>query len=715
LARTRTSPNGGTIRQSKARSSDPAVSKWQERREQARRDRARYEPIWHMCHHYLAGRQWIGWAERERRIISLHDHPDWRHRERHTVNVLTSHVWNTLARVISDDLRPDITFRRDDIESERFAEQARRAWQYSWQEEVGADDALLITLLKEFTYGTAATRCYFDPTEGAELGELPLDDDGRPITNPQEAMAYVAQAQMEGRRVRFDRVKEGRSIWEPLSPFNIFPPPGVERECDFPWLIIERPFSIEAVQRMFTSKAKNLVAQDLTSTDMAASREPGVSDDPFGSSSGKLEDHVLLSTGYEYPCPEYPNGQTTTWCKDTLLARDDKLPYMIDGVPTDGISFFHYHRIPGRFWAQGIVEPGMGIQRQINRARSQQIEMKDRNMGRVYAHVGTVTEANKPVGKINELIEVQLGHQFPVETQGIPPGPWIQAEAEIGQMDLNRVLGVSDVSRGLAPQGVSAYSALALLSEQSERTIEPIIKMTRKSIIKLAKATLHNIRLYWPSSKQIAIAGDDGLYDAFIFESAQLPESVFIIWPEGPPRPRSQAAEIQKIFDLYDRSVAGGRPLPIGWLKDSLEAVKAQEIPEIPGQAQQHKAELENMLLARGQMIAPAQYDDDVMHIEIHRAAQTAHDLLPGAEQVRMIFDQHIQQHVYAQQMKMMMALQSGALMQSAMQMPMPGQGGAAGGGGGGPAGLPPPFPGAEQTASQRGPMGPAGSPNIPQ
>lgn len=686
--------------------SDPLLGKWQERRQQAKNDRSRYEPSWHLCQSYLAGRQWVGWNSRERRIISLQEHPDWKLREKHTVNIITSHVWNVLARVMDGDLRPDITFRREDLESETFAEMASKAWEYNWDEELDAISVLRDVILKELCYGTSAVRCIYDPDQGPSIGEVPIVN-GQPITNPEEAMQLVAQAQMEGRTVRFKEMKEGRTVWEPLGPFNLLTPPGIEFERDFPWIIVDRPVSIERLKGWFGKKADGLESETVSAIDQAWTREASLSDPGGANSSGDLKEHAMLSVAYELPCPDYPQGMTITFVRDRILDVQKQLPYMLEGVPRVGIAFFHYHKVPGRFWSQGIVEPAMGIQRQINRARSQNIEAKDRNLGRVYAYRGTITQANEPIGKISELIEVTPGHDFPQETTGPGPGNWIQAEADISMNDLDRVLGSSEVSRGNPPGGVSAYSALSLLAEQSERQIGPVIRQAREAITELAKLTMHNIRLYWPQNKMVAVAGTDGLMDAFVFQSAQLPESIYIQYPEGVPRPRSQAAEIQKAFDLYDRSVAAGRPLPIDWLAKSLNSGKVDQLPSLPGDAQQGKAEMENMLIARGQMVMPASYDDDMLHVEVHRSAQTAHDLLPGGEQLTQMYEQHIQMHILSHQMKMMQAAQMGALQPG--MMPMPGMGGPAPTG---PAGLPPPLPGTEMTA-QRGPLGPVGSPGI--
>src|SRR5262245_59734954 len=126
---------------------------------------------------------------------------------------------------------------------------------------------------------------------------------------------------------------------------------------------------------------KDLPEQDLRVTDAIEMDQAGTEGSPAG--GGNLKGHIMVYTGYEMPSVEYPKGRTFTWTENKKLATSNQLPYLLRGRPHHGIIFFRYHMVPGRFWGKGIVEDLVGPQRQRNRARSQLIEMKDRNLGRV--------------------------------------------------------------------------------------------------------------------------------------------------------------------------------------------------------------------------------------------------------------------------------------------------------------------------------------------
>jgi len=622
------------------------VSMWRKRRESAITDRRRYESTWYMCQSFLAGRQWVGWNPRTRRVV---EEPNTQKRERHTVNVVPQFHQTILGKIYVEDLRPDLLFSRDDQEAQGVAEHSRKVAKFAWDSEVDADRRLYLILHKMLTFGTSGGRCIFDRNQGQLLGQVPVGPDGKPILDPEQARAYVLQAAQQGQQAAFVPLREGRILWEPLSPFQILPPPGVESEEDFPWLIVERPMAVSTAKLRWPDAADKIRNQDLRVLD---SRDLGGSDDTAPAAGGRLKEHVMISTGYELPSPEYPDGQVANWTESALLDHKEQLPYRLRGKPHHGVVVFHYHRVDGRFWGKGVVEDLIGPQRQKNRARSQMIEMKDRNLGRVYARKGTITAQNKPTGKIMELIEVPLHVEYPQETFGTPVGPWIENEARLNDEDMQLVAGLREVSLGQAPAGVSAYASMALLAEQDERRVGPVLKLVRQGIGDLVLLTLELIKEYWPDGKHMAVAGPDAAMEEFIYTRSQLPEEFYVDVSKNAPLPTSPATEAQKIFDIYHAAIAAGAPLPPEWLKESLDQGKAMPFPKREEQVQMRKAEMEQYMMQQGQMVIPDYYDDDFLHIQVHRMAQMEHTGVPQSMQFVQLLEQHIQMHAQNAAMK---------------------------------------------------------------
>lgn len=621
---------------------------WQERRSNARSDRRRYEPSWHMCRAFLAGRQWVGWNSRTTRVVTL-PNPD--NRERHTVNLITQYHQTVLGKLFVEDLRPDLLFTREDNEAQGVTEHAQLVAKYLWESELRADRALFQVLHKMLTYGTAAKRCFFDPTMGPVLGEVPLVD-GQPIYDPEMARQMVAQAQMQGVQLEIESVKEGRIVWEPLSPYQILPPPGVEYEDHFPWLIIERAMNVEYVKNRYQWAPKDLKGQELETVDTMPREMPTAQAGEPTSGVSRVKDHVLVSTGYEMPTKDYPEGRVYTWTQNSPLEITDKLPYKLRGQPHHGITFFHYHQIDGRFWSQGVIEPLIGPQRQINRAASQRIELKDRNLGRVYARKGTFEKSNMPKGSIMELIEIPLHAEYPQETSGGGIGPWVQNEHQINMQDMDMVAGIHDVTQGRTPQGITAFSAMALLAEQDERRVGPVLKGIRQGISDALLITMDLVQRYWPEGKHLAVSGPDGRIATMQYTKKQLPDEFFFDLSKSAPLPTNPAIESQKIFDIFHAAIACGAPLPPEWLKESLDQGKALPFPKREEQVQQRNAEYENYLMEKGVPVMPKYYDDDYIHLQVHRHYQLGSASTPGTEQLAQALEMHVLMHMEQAKLK---------------------------------------------------------------
>lgn len=616
------------------------LDEWRKRREQALSHRRGYEPIWRMCQSFLAGRQWVGWNERTNRVVN---EPNPRERERHTANMITRYHQTVLGKLYVEDLRPDIIFTREDVEAMGVAKHAQAVSKYLWDSEVNGDERMFGVLHKMLTFGTSALRCWFDPDKGAEIGDIPIGPDGQPMLDPMEAHAYMSEAYPQ---VQMELLREGKITWEALGPDNILPPPGVEDPELFQWLIVERPLPIELVELRYPHVGDRLRGHELETADIIGQRElPSTAGDMPAGGSQRIRGHVMVSTGYESPTREHRNGRVVVFSDQELLEERNELPYRLRGEPHHGVFFFHYHRVDNRFWGKGVVEDLIGPQRQLNRARSQMIELKDRNLGRVYARKGTFNPMNQPKGKVMEVIEIPLHAEYPQEVAGGGIGPWIQNEAEINKMDMDLIAGLNEVSFGGSPPGVSAYAAMALLAEQDERRIGPAMKRIRHGIGDAVLLSLNLARQYWPENKEMAVAGPDSQIEVFLFTRAMLPNEFYLDVSKFAPLPTSPSAESQKIFDLYHAGIAGGEPLGVGWLYESLQAGKALPVPRREEQVQIGKAELENFMMQGGQALLPAYYDDDYIHIQVHRQAQSEVSMVPGQEMWTMALEQHILMH----------------------------------------------------------------------
>lgn len=639
-------------------SEESVLNIWTDRRSQAKRDRARYEPDWYLCQSYVANKQWVGWsAKRGGRVLSLLDDPREKDREHHTENVLTSYLWTAVGQLVTGDtFLPPVQFRNKDIRSEQYANEARKALKFAWQEDLDADEVIEDSLLGAATFGTSGARLLFQRGLGDAYGDFPIHPGtGQMVTGP-ERFGLVAQAQEAGEQLGYEKL-QGQMQLESLDPFHMLVPPGVQHMKNFPWIIIECPYPVDQLRAWFPDRADEIQPQSLSAIDQIGLREIRDADNSSAAGAGQLKDHALLATGYEMPTRDFQSGRVVMWTQNVLLDESPQLSFNVNGKWMAGIVPFHYRKVKGRFWGLGIVEPALGVQRQRNRSRSQHIEWKDRNLGRVYAPKDAITVNNRPRGKIMELIEVHPAYIGKIqETQ---PGTLPNVEQEVQMLDqaMQFVTGFGPLSALSTPTaGLHAYAALALSKQADDQRNGPILRSARRGIKQLAGLILVGMRQYWPPGKEIALGGSgpDDEFASFVFNAAELPVQFYVELNPGAPLPADPAAQVQLAFDVFDRDTARGGTggTSLEWLLRSIQAGKLEALDHTANDLQRDKAEYENMLMASGQIPPVAEYDNDQMHVQIHREAQALRSMQPGQEQIVAIVEQHIAEHEQAAMMK---------------------------------------------------------------
>lgn len=625
---------------------DADAREWRKRITNARNDRRRYELRWAECRAFAAGKHHLRVSQDGRRLI-LPRLP--RGRQRYTVDELTQYRMTMLSELSVDDDRPQILFRQDDLPDEDFAEQANDALTYGWEHEWLGDEIMLDLKRTLIDVGTAAVRCRFDPTYGPPRQEQVPHHNGRPILDIGEARALLANGPRPD--VTLKPINQGRISWELGRPENLLVPPGIARERDFPWeawVSVER---LDTVKATYGNAAAGLKPDNIADLYQWGpywddANPEGVAD-PLPS---RIQDHVFVFTCYERPSGDHPQGRVLVFGSQSLvpLAARGSLDYQApDGGWRSGIHYFHYIRLSDRFWSKGLVEAGIGPQRQINKLRSQMAEIIDRGMPIVLAAKGSLPKL--PEGLPLEILWTDPEKPPPQRDAGVGPGPWMFQQIEALREDLQRAVGIHDASLGENPPNINTYSQLALLHEADAKKIQPIIDALKIGIGHLCEDSIYDIRRYWGAGKQISLAGPDGRLRAFDFDASRIPDFYRAELAEGATKPRSQAAQLQLVSDLLNYSVASGQPLPISWAKQSYDAGKPADMPEQPADAQQTKALYENAMLANGEQPVVDYFDNHQLHIVMHRETQVQ-ARLDNDQATYTRSERHIREHLAAAQ-----------------------------------------------------------------
>ena len=675
---------------------------------QGRQYRRTYmEPTWQLNLAYASGKQWLGWHDSSRTLRTIQElDPRYKGRELYTADVITEYRTTALGELGSDNDLPQLLLRSDDQFAEEYQAQLNRALEYGWDHEWDGDDVLAQVDRFVVDLGTAAVRCRYDSAQGPLVADNVPHLQGLPVLDPQQAMGLMADGPNPD--VTMQPLRQGRICWEPLSCFDLIVPPGAVHERQFPWECVVRPAYLPDVQERYGDiaaqlKEDNDISTGLGLSTMSPTSSSGAVYAVTDARSNRLRDHVWLFDFYERPTKASPQGRTFTFASNDLKLIDHagSLPYQApDGTWRSGIAYFHWWRVTGRFWSRSLVDVLRDGQRGINKRRTQINEIIDRNMP--FVIVQTDSKAKRKSGLVNEIVEVDPQERAPQVVQGTGPGQWMQADIEAMREDLVHASGINGPRRGENPQNVTTYSQLSLINELDTTKREQIYLERRRAIGRLVEDTVSDIRTYWGPAKQIALAGDERI-EPFVFDSTKIPPFFVVKIGKGTAKPRSQAAELQKITDLWTAALNAQAAMQnpgvwVRWYKESLEAGVPLELPaegvEDPGE----KAELENHYLQQGVPMPIAYYDIHQAHLVRHRLIQ---DQAMFAQDMKtwQIVEQHCQLHMNA------MAVQAQQqMLQQAAMLPGP-----PGGPSPGPSGAP--GPGQASPPAPPGPVTPARGP----
>src|SRR6266542_5404612 len=295
----------------------------QEKVEQGKRDRARFEAVWLSNRAFAAGKHWLRPTRGDRRLV-LDKRDVENGKQRVTVDLLSQYLNTALGQMTGAEERPQLLFRRDDLPAEDFTSTANSALQYGWDSEWEALRQIERIKRRLLVDGTSALQCVFDPTIGRELGYVPVRD-GQPILDGEEARAHVAELAMAGQTAQYKLMNEGRICWRPRSVFNIVVPPGLEDESEFPWEAIITAVPIDYLIQRYGDVAKGVKSEPLAALEVIGMKGAAESGLGFGTEEedygapGKLEGHAALIEFYERPTSKKPKGQVVTYAQNVLL------------------------------------------------------------------------------------------------------------------------------------------------------------------------------------------------------------------------------------------------------------------------------------------------------------------------------------------------------------------------------------------------------------
>lgn len=489
-----------------------------------------------------------------------------------------------------------------------------------------------------------------------------------------------------------------------VSPFNLWIPDYAEEEIEEQLFLVNAyTKSVDWVQHYYGEelKANGVVSLEpsvVSSTEIIDEKRMGLK------SNGKpTPDSVLIKEFWIKPGATkiLPEGGVVTLIDNYLIkAKLDGLLY-----PHEMYPFAKFDNIPtGGFYAASGIEDLEPLNREYNILRGTIRKVGSMNANPQFFYNTGSLDPKKITNAPGQYIPVMPGMQFPqpVPKTDIPNS--IYQSLESVKMDFEDVSGQHQVSKGGAPPGVTAATAINYLQEKDDSYSATAYDSIEMGMEIVAKQTLNLAGNYWTTNRKINVIGqDEGLLDSFMAGKNNLSNATNVRIDGGSSLPQSAAAKrayylellqigaidqtqflemseiggnksilktinidknqalrenikfrnldpqyMEQFNEVYKMQIAQmAEENPEGFLQLQLEEAGIDSLDEFMSMKENERQEIVDTLPApTPPLVIPVnEWDNHEAHIEFHnRFRKTqAYEMLPN--EVQELVDEHVRQH----------------------------------------------------------------------
>jgi hypothetical protein len=369
-----------------------------------------------------------------------------------------------------------------------------------------------------------------------------------------------------------------------VTPFHIFVPELREREVeDQPYIIEARVRPLAWVKSFYSEQLKDAKLSPSTNAANTIMDEGYLG---LQKSAGTLDSVVVYEFWVKPGTTKLlPDGGFFVMVEDVLVDFYEGLPYTHGEYPYT--KFEHLYN--DTFWADTPLRDLIPLQKEYNEVRTD-IGVAARRMGnpQLLAAQNSIVPGkltNEPGSVI--LYRPGLPAPTPLPLTQLPQYVIEQQDRII--QDFEDISGQHDVSKGQAPAGVTAGTALQYLGERDDNFLTPQYQGIEDAVERIAKQTLLLFQQFVDIQRKIKVIGLDGAFDTLLLSGADIQNGTDVRVEPGTAIGQSQASKQAQVFDL----VSLGIIMPDQALK-LLEIGGPQKVLDIINAAER-KAQRENM------------------------------------------------------------------------------------------------------------------------
>lgn len=330
-----------------------------------------------------------------------------------------------------------------------------------------------------------------------------------------------------------------------VTPFHLFVPDLREQDIDEqPYIINAYVRSVEWCRLYFKDALKGI---DLKASTTSANSilEGGY----LNLSESQQKDSVVVYEAWLKPGATelYPNGAVLVIVEDYLISATDKFPYDHGMYP-----FTKFEHIPtSTFYADSPLVDTNSLQKEYNTLRGE-IHEAGRRMARpqLLAQKGSIIPS-KITNEPGLVVEYRQGFQPPTPMALSPlPQYYIEQQDRI-LLDWEDITGEKEVTRGSAPTGVTAGTAINYLQEAANQYLTTQFQGIEEGTERIARQAVSLFIQYVDVPRKIKTVGADGAFDTILLQGSDIATATDLRVEAGSSVPKSQAAKEAKVMDMF--------------------------------------------------------------------------------------------------------------------------------------------------------------------
>jgi hypothetical protein len=242
-----------------------------------------------------------------------------------------------------------------------------------------------------------------------------------------------------------------------------------------------------------------------------------------------------------------PQGGVVIMVDNILISMHEGMPYQHGQFP-----FVKFEHIPtSTFYADSPLVDLIPLNREYNESRTDIAEAA-RRMGRpqLVAQRGSIVPS-KITNEAGLVIEYKQGTPPPQPMQLTPLPQYVVDQQDRILMDIEDITGQHEVTRGQAPSGITAGTAISYLGERDNQFLTPEYQSVEDGYGKLAEQSLELFIQYVDIPRKIKTIGADMAFDTMQLSGADIKGGTDVRVEPGSAIGQSRAAQNAHVQDMF--------------------------------------------------------------------------------------------------------------------------------------------------------------------